>query len=561
MFKDLFGLFATIAVALGCSSVAAAEASGCVRATFSEEGDAYWKTIALALENHCGRSVDLDGAVIDFSDSHEITDVWYEGDGQTGYPTISISSVQRHHSVQLRYPKNGSGSDGSMLLPGGKVSLRYGSPKPSYDQQSVDVQLVARAATGPEGVVKAAGGGPATQSPTGVHVPKAARGPNFRIIGYQPLNWNNSGQFANSVPPPREVWAAGYTHILISFGIFSLDASCGTSGECILLSAAGNESVQIVSGDGTESRPLDAYVRALRGLGLEVMLSIGGASSSFGTVDFRESFNQVLQSQPDFSAAVDAFARSIVTVLDRYGFTGIDIDIEAGLDAPHATGIVAAGAASPCEKESTPGFTLNQRTGSVCALTAIIESLAKRRPDLLISLAPQTLNVAPNNRVGGDALNYLALVANTRGHLDWVGVQLYNSGSMFGPRGALHSFDAAGQVSSSVAMALGLTERWEGGHGLRPLDNREALLSPDQVVLGYPVSNGSRSDGVPAASPALVNQALDCLEGGHGCAGIAPRAGSPSEVGGVFSWNVNFDRANGYAFARSFPRKAANSAK
>ena len=170
MFKDLIGLFATIAVSVGCSAGAAEQARDCVRATFSEEGDAYWKTISLTLENRCRRAVDLDGAVVDFRDSHEITDVWYEGGGQTGYPNLSISSVQRRHSVRLQYPKNGSGSDGSMLAPGGEVSLRYGSPKPSYDQKSVDVRLAARAATAPEG----ASGSGASPDLTSAPAPSAA---------------------------------------------------------------------------------------------------------------------------------------------------------------------------------------------------------------------------------------------------------------------------------------------------------------------------------------------------------------------------------------------------
>ena len=230
---------------------------------------------------------------------------------------------------------------------------------------------------------------------------------------------------------------------------------------------------------------------------------------------------------------------------------GIDIDIEAGLLAPRTSDLVEAGDPARCERTFQPRAGLTQASGSVCALSSILESLLAKRPELTLSLAPQTLNVAPNRQIEEDVLNYTALIAQVRTHLDWVGIQLYNTGSMFGPRGEIHVFDPPNQADASIAMALGLLEPWATGGAAAFVDNRAALLRPDQVVLGYPLTSGTASDGSPAADLDQVTLALACFHDPSTCIGLAPRSAPASGLGGVFGWDLNFDRANGWKFGRS----------
>ena len=548
------GLAFAIAPVLGAGAAAGAEE--CVSATFSREGNESWQTISIRLENTCAGPVDLDGAVVAFVDDQEIDSVWYSENGQTAYPELALSSEGNTHAVAIAFPEYARGSALTELPGGGRVALHYGAASARYETGSVKVQLAEAPAHG-------------RPSETGSAVAQSARGvtasdvsaarrrlpdllsPDFRVIGYLPLNWNNAGRFMDSVPPPREIRDAGYTHVLVAFGVFSKNPECAAAAECILLSPTPGESVSIVSGDGTHRQPLVEYIRALEGLGVEVLLSLGGASSHFGTVDFRESFNAIHAGRRGYPKTVDAFVRSILRLVDRYGFDGIDIDIEAGLLAPRTSDLVEAGDPARCARTFEPRAGLTQASGSVCALSSILESLAAERPELTLSLAPQTLNVAPNRQIERDVLNYTALIAQVRPHLDWVGIQLYNTGSMFGPRGEIHAFDPPNQADVSIAMALGLLEPWATGGAADFIDNRAALLRPDQVVLGYPLTSGTASDGSPAADLAQVTLALACFHAPSTCIGIAPRRAPAAGLGGVFGWDLNFDRANGWRFGRS----------
>lgn len=371
-----------------------------------------------------------------------------------------------------------------------------------------------------------------------------------RMIGYLPLNWNNSGNNSDSIPSPEELANAGYTDIIVAFGIFSTDPDCAENQNCILLSAAGNKDIQIASGDGTVQQSLKTYIAKLHQQNINVLLSLGGATASFGTASFEQSFNQIQNGSRTFADTINAYVNSLESLIQHYGFDGFDFDVEHGFFTPPGKDLIAAGSVETCEKYFSRSLGLNPQTGSVCAATAIIKQLTRIYPQLMISLTPQTLNIAANNRVGRDALNYSSLIANVRDRLTWVGVQVYNSGGMYGPDGKIQPITADNQVNASVAMALNLLVGWKQGWPNCFIDNSPAILKPSQVVLGFPASNGFFADGRPAGNLEDIRQALSCLGQGSGCDQIAPRRPLPAPIGGVFVWNVNFDRANGFAFAR-----------
>lgn len=524
----------------------------CISPTLSHTGTEYWQKVVLSLTNRCSIAIDLNYLRIEFQDNQAIPAVWYSHPIDTPYPEIAQSSHAGTHSLILTF-KHLSPDTQTGLAPDATVSLHYGTPKVGYQADSIALaREPLSSAQSPSKTAKR------RDQPGRFGIPRLtlqteADKKEFpaRVIGYLPLNWNNSGRLQNSLPAPSELAEAGYTHILIAFAIFSKSPQCLLNLSCVRLSPKPEEMVALTSGDGSQKESLLTYVAQLRQRGVRVLLSLGGASSSFGTIDFAESFNHIQNGELSFDETVTAFVSSIENLLNKYHMEGIDIDVEHGLSVAPGQDLKAAASVPRCKKAFSLTTGLAPSTGSVCAMVAVIEALIANNPDLVISLAPQTLNIAANNRVAGQTLNYASLLAHVRDHVSWVGVQVYNSGGMYGPSGVLQAITADNQVNASVAMALNLMEPWSQQRPYRFLDNSAAMLRPDQIVLGFPASNGQFSDGLPTANLAKIKQALNCLNTGARCGTLATSMPRPGPIGGVFNWNVNFDRANNYDFARS----------
>ena len=529
----------------------------CIVAHFSHRGSEHWQNVTLSLSNQCSAPINIDGIIVEFEDSQDINDIWYSHAENTAYPEISLSKSPHLYSLTLAFPHHSAGLS-AQLMPQKTVTLNYGTRKVGYFPDSVKVTLnqvgrkIADARTEMQGALNTAEKD--VQKPADTeeldHFPwsKLAVG---RVIGYLPLNWNNSGSHENSIPSPRDLATAGYTHILVSFGVFSTDSSCAIKSTCILLLPESEQLVHVSSGDGSVKQPLKRYIDQLHQSGIKVLLSIGGAATSYGTVDFQQSFNRVQNGQLSFDTTVGVYVTSLNRLIQQYGFDGIDVDIEHGMAVPTGRNLLAAGSRDTCIDGFEISTGLAPAAGGVCAVAAIIQQLVKQRADLTITLAPQTLNIAANNQMGGQILNYSSLIANVREHLTWVGVQVYNSGGMYGPAGTLQPITAKNQVNASVAMALNLLQPWNQAWPNFFLDNSTAILRPNQVVLGYPASNGHDSDGLPTGELANIKHALICLNQGHYCDPALALRNPTTPIGGVFNWNVNFDRANRYAFAKT----------
>jgi chitinase len=530
----------------------AEDAESCVVPLFSHTGSQFWQNITLSLTNQCPGHVDLDGLQIAFRDRQTIESIWYVDNGHTGYPQITTTSHTNTHTVQLAFTDRSTRSQ-SWLASGESVSLNYGAPELGYRADSVVLSFLSLAIA----QAASAGAGDTGQSNqahvlnSGLRTSPQMQIPKGRVIGYLPLNWNNSGRYDSSIPPAEELAAVGYTHILISFGVFSTNPGCIVNRSCIQLSPRPGEPAQIRSGDGSESQLLKSYITQLHHHGIQVLLSLGGAATAFGTVDFEESFARIQNGRRSFDETITAYVNSVVRLIQTYGFDGIDVDIEHGFTPASGKDLAKAASVDVCKNSFTLVSGLSREGGSVCAMVAIIRGILQQHAELLITLAPQTLNIAANNRVAGQTLNYTSLVANLREHITWVGVQIYNSGGMYGPRGVLQAITAENQVNATVAMALNLLEPWNQHWPNYFLDNSASILNPDQVVLGFPASNGVRSDGRPAGDLNKIKRAIYCLNQGNYCDSLSAKQPLAGSIGGVFNWNVNFDRANGYAFARA----------
>jgi chitinase len=219
-----------------------------------------------------------------------------------------------------------------------------------------------------------------------------------------------------------------------------------------------------------------ADIAAKQAAGRKVILSVGGQNGTISVAD---------------STAAANFASSALSVLREYGFDGIDIDLENGVNAQYMGQAL---------------HSLQSQFGS----------------GLVITMAPQTIDMQSTS------FEYFKLALAIKDILTIVNVQYYNSGSMNGCDGQVYSQGSVDFITAQACILL------QGG------------LRPDQVGLGLPAS--SRAAGSGYVAPSVVNDALDCLTKGMACGNYKPSSPWPS-LRGAMTWSTNWDASNGNQFA------------
>ncbi|MFF8862571.1 chitinase [Streptomyces sp. NPDC015139] len=221
-----------------------------------------------------------------------------------------------------------------------------------------------------------------------------------------------------------------------------------------------------------------ADIKAKQAAGRKVVVSIGGQN---GTVSIND------------SASAANFANSVYSLMQTYGFDGVDIDLENGLNATYMSQALRS---------------LSSKAGA----------------SLIITMAPQTIDMQSTSN------SYFQTALNIKDILTVVNMQYYNSGSMLGCDGKVYS---QGSVDFLTALAC---IQLEGG------------LSPSQVGLGLPASTSGAGSGY--VSPTVVNNALDCLSKGTGCGSFKPSRTYP-DLRGAMTWSTNWDASSGNAWSNS----------
>jgi chitinase len=302
-----------------------------------------------------------------------------------------------------------------------------------------------------------------TASPTTTTPPGSGALPAHTLTGY----WHN---FVNgSVALRLRDVPTTYDLVAVSFA-----EATGTPGG---VSFAVDGGLASALGGYTDAN-LAADVTTLHGRGQKVVLSVGGEAGRVAVSD---------------AASASAFATSVKAAMDRFGFDGVDIDLENGLNP----------------------------TYMAQALRQLRSAVGSR---LVITMAPQTIDM---QSTGG---SYFALALSIKDILTAVQTQYYNSGTMLGCDGKVY---AQGTVDFLTALACIQLE-----NGLRP----------DQVALGLPAS--SRAAGGGAVAPSVVVAAMSCLTQGTQCGSFRPPRTYPG-LRGAMTWSVNWDQVNGYAFGNT----------
>jgi chitinase len=221
-----------------------------------------------------------------------------------------------------------------------------------------------------------------------------------------------------------------------------------------------------------------ADIAAKHAAGKKVIISIGGQNGTISVSD---------------STSATNFANSVYSLMQTYGFDGVDIDLENGINSTYMTQALRS---------------LSSKAGS----------------SLVITMAPQTIDMQSTSNA------YFQTALNIKDILTVVNMQYYNSGTMLGCDGKVY-----GQGTVDFLTALACIQL-QGG------------LSPSQVGLGLPASTSAAGSGY--VSPTIVNNALDCLTAGTNCGTFKPSKTYP-DLRGAMTWSTNWDAAAGSSWSNS----------
>ncbi|MFG3709237.1 carbohydrate-binding protein [Micromonospora sp. NPDC047670] len=322
----------------------------------------------------------------------------------------------------------------------------------------------------------------ATPTPTGTSGPPGPETcagkpkPGGKVLqGY----WENWDGAANGVHPPLgwipitdpRIPAHGYNVINAAFPVIRADGT-----------ALWEDGM-----DSTVKVPTPAEMCRAKAAGLTILMSIGGATAG---IDLSS------------AAVADRFVATIVPILKRYNFDGIDIDIETGL---------------------TGSGNIAQLSTSQANLIRIIDGvLAQMPPSFGLTMAPETAYVTGGSVTYGSIWGaYLPIIKRyaDNGRLWWLNMQYYN-GSMYGcsgdsyPAGTVQGFTAQTDCLNAGLVIQGTTVR----------------VPYDKQVPGLPAQPGA---GGGHLAPAAVAQAWNTYQGG---------------LKGLMTWSLNWDGSKGWTF-------------
>ncbi|WP_174479429.1 chitinase [Streptomyces hokutonensis] len=284
--------------------------------------------------------------------------------------------------------------------------------------------------------------------------------PKHAVTGYW-QNFNNGAtvQKLSAVSSPYDIIAVAFADATSTPGAvsFTLDSS-GLGGYTV--------------------DQFKADIAAKHAAGKKVIISIGGQNGTISVSDSTSAAN---------------FANSVYSLMQTYGFDGVDIDLENGINATYMTQALRS---------------LSSKAGS----------------SLIITMAPQTIDMQSTSNA------YFQTALNVKDILTVVNMQYYNSGTMLGCDGKVY-----GQGTVDFLTALACIQL-QGG------------LSPSQVGLGLPASTSAAGSGY--VSPTIVNNALDCLTAGTNCGTFKPSKTYP-DLRGAMTWSTNWDAAAGSSWSNS----------
>ncbi|MEU3536926.1 glycoside hydrolase family 18 protein [Streptomyces murinus] len=373
-------------------------------------------------------------------------------------PTGLAVSATTSSSASLTWSTSSGATGYNVYENGAKVSSTTGTSATLTGLSAATSYSFQVTATNAAGESQKSAAVTATTDSTGTGGNTGGSLPKHAVTGYW-QNFNNGAKVQKISDVP-----AAYDIIAVAFA----DASTTPGAVTFTLDSADL--------GGYTADQFKADIKAKQAAGKKVIISIGGQNGTISVSD---------------SASATNFANSVYSLMQTYGFDGVDIDLENGLNATYMTQ----------------------------ALRALS---AKAGPSLIITMAPQTIDMQSTSA------SYFQTALNVKDILTVVNTQYYNSGSMLGCDGKVYS---QGTVDFLTALAC---IQLQGG------------LSPSQIGLGLPASTSAAGSGY--VSPSVVNNALDCLSAATNCGSFKPSKTYP-DLRGAMTWSTNWDASNGNSWS------------
>ena len=316
---------------------------------------------------------------------------------------------------------------------------------------------------------------PTTTNPPGDTCPVKSKPAGKVLVGY----WENWDGSSNGVHPPfgwtpvtnPAIRQHGYNVLNAAFPVIRSDGT-------VLWEDGMDSTVKVAT---------PAEMCQAKAAGQTILMSIGGATAG---IDLGS------------RSVADRFIQTIVPILKRYNFDGIDIDIETGL---------------------TGSGTFSQLSTSQANLIHIIDGVLAQMPSNFgLTMAPETAYVTGGSVVYGSIWGaYLPIIKKyaDNGRLWWLNMQYYN-GSMYGCAGDSYS---AGTVQGFVKQTECLNQ------GL-VIQGTTIRVPYDKQVPGLPAQPGA---GGGYMSTSLVSQAWNSFGG---------------NLKGLMTWSLNWDGSKSWTF-------------
>ncbi|WP_164019771.1 fibronectin type III domain-containing protein [Pyxidicoccus trucidator] len=259
-----------------------------------------------------------------------------------------------------------------------------------------------------------------------------------------------------------------------------------------------------------------ADIAFLKGQGRKVLISIGGAN---GTVHL------------DDATARQNFVTTMQSLIDTYGFDGLDLDLEG-------SSLSLNGGDTDFRNPTTPRI--------INLIQATRQLLDRNGAGFILTMAPETAYVQGGMAAyGGPWGAYLPVIYSLRDRLTYLHVQHYNTGTVTALDGRAY---AQGTPDFHVAMAEMLLRGFPVG------GNTSAMfpaLRPEQVLIGLPSSPQAAGGGY--TTPANVQKALDYLIKGQSFGGayVLRNASGYPGFKGLMTWSINWDKFTNFEFSNS----------
>jgi chitinase len=221
------------------------------------------------------------------------------------------------------------------------------------------------------------------------------------------------------------------------------------------------------------------------------------------------------------------------TIINEYGFDGLDVDFEG-----HSLYL----------NQGDADFR-NPTTPVIVNLIGALQDLTNHYGDkFVLTMAPETFFVqlgysfyggsciSCDNRAGA----YLPVIYALRDKLDWLQVQNYNSGAIMGLDNQYHFMGGADFHIAMIDMLL-------TGFKVAGTNLTFPALRQDQVLIGLPANVNA---GGGFTSVADVHSAMNCLIKLQGCTTYQPRTSTGwRDLRGLMTWSINWDKFNNSEFS------------